>query len=422
MDDTKSPKSAQAAKDENEEEFKEAAKNKDDSRAKKKRDGAAPKEAGAKKEHRNEKKPKAEATKRLEIPTLVTSSSPHVHGPENVSKIMWTVFVCLLPATAVGIYRFGMDAAIVLATCTGGSIVFEALIQKLAKKPLQVGDGSAALTGLLLGLNLPAGCPIYVCLMGSAVAVGIAKAVFGGLGHNPFNPALTARVFLLIAFPVALTTWPLTRQQVQKSPPKQYFGAKTTWKDKAGRVLEQNRKNEVKVDTVTGATPLPAVKNHYKQGTLSLVKHTDLLWGNQPGCIGETSALALLLGGLVLLLLGYISWYIPLTYLLTVAVIAAVTQGVDPDRFAGPMFHLLAGGVMIGAFFMATDYVTSPVYPKGKLLFGVGLGVLTMIIRLWGGYPEGVSFAILLMNAVTPLIDRVTRPKKYGLKRWAASQ
>lgn len=350
---------------------------------------------------------------------LVTASSPHVHGSESVPKIMWTVFVCLLPAAAVGVYRFGMEGAVVLATCTGSAIVFEALIRKLSGKDNTVSDGSAALTGLLLGMNLPAGCPIYVCLVGSLVAVGLAKAVFGGLGHNPFNPALTARIFLVISFPVAMTTWPLTHQQLQNGPPIEYFGSRTTWMDRAGNELEQTSAHVDRVDTVTGATPLPAVKHDHDKGTHAFINYMDLLLGNQPGCIGEVSALALMLGGLVLLLLGYITWHIPLTYLLTVAVIATITQWVDPDRFAGPLFHWFTGGLMIGAFFMATDYVTSPVYTRGKIIFGVALGVLTMLIRLWGGYPEGVSFSILLMNAATPLIDRFTRPKKYGIKRFA---
>ncbi len=353
---------------------------------------------------------------------LVTASSPHVHGAESIPKIMWTVFVCLLPAAAVGVYRFGMDGAIVLATCTGSAIVFEALIRKLAGKDPTVADGSAALTGLLLGMNLPAGCPVYVCLVGSLVAVGLAKAVFGGLGHNPFNPALTARVFLVISFPVAMTTWPLTIQQVQEGPPVEYFGSATTWMDRAGNELKQTRANTDKVDTVTGATPLPAIKNDHDKGTHSFINYMDLLLGNQPGCIGEVSALALILGGLVLLLLGYITWHIPLSYLLTVAVIATITHWIDPDRFAGPLFHWFTGGLMIGVFFMATDYVTSPVYPRGKIIFGVALGVLTMLIRLWGGYPEGVSFSILLMNAATPLIDKVTRPKKYGINRLAENR
>jgi electron transport complex protein RnfD len=315
-----------------------------------------------------------------------------------------------------------MDAAIVVATCLGSAIIFEAVIQRLANKPVTVSDGSAALTGLLLGLNLPAGCPIYVCLVGSLVAVGLAKAVFGGLGYNPFNPALTARVFLLIAFPVALTTWPLTRQQTAEGPPDKYFSVKTTWKDQAGRKLPHTRKARSKVDVVTAATPLAGVKDHWKKGTLAQINHMKLFLGNQPGCIGEIAAVALLLGGLVLVLLGYITWHIPVAYIMTVGVIAAIANGMDPEQYAGPLFHVLAGGLMLGAIYMATDYVTSPVYPKGKILFGIGCGALTMLIRLWGGYPEGVSFAILLMNAVTPLIDRVTRPKKYGLQTWLGSE
>ncbi len=349
-----------------------------------------------------------------EAPKLAVSSSPHVHGPDNVAKIMWTVVACLLPATAVGIYRFGMDAALVLATTVGGAVVFEAVFQKMAGRQVTVWDGSAVLTGLLLGLNLPPGTSVFVCLVGSVVAVGLAKAVFGGLGHNPFNPALTGRVFLLIAFPAAMTTWRLPAQLREKGPPKQYYGMRTTWRDRAGRRLPQDAAHARQVDVVTGATPLAAIKEGWRQGTLTLISHTDLLMGKRPGSIGEVSALGLLLGGILLLLLGYITWHIPVSFLATMALVAAITHGVNPERYAPPLFHLLAGGALIGAFFMATDYVTSPIYPAGKILFGIGCGLLTMVIRLWGGYPEGVSFAILLMNSVTPLIDRATRPRRYG--------
>ncbi len=345
---------------------------------------------------------------------LVISSSPHVHGGNSVSRIMWSVTACLLPATAVGLYRFGMDAAIVLATAVGGAMVFEALFQKLGSRPVTLWDGSAVLTGLLLGLNLPAGTPVFISLVGSAVAVGLAKAVFGGLGHNPFNPALTGRVFLLIAFPAAMTTWRLPAQMMEKGPPKSYFGMKTTWRDQSGRKLDQSRAAPKQVDVVTGATPLGALKEGYKKGTMALISNTDLVVGRRPGSIGEVSALALLLGGILLILLGYVTWHVPVAFLTTMALVATITHGIDPNRYAPPLFHVLAGGALIGAFFMATDYVTSPVYPLGKILFGVGCGLLTMVIRLWGGYPEGVSFAILLMNAVTPLLDRYTRPKRYG--------
>jgi len=353
---------------------------------------------------------------------LAISSSPHVHGPDSISKIMWTVVACLVPAAAVGIYRFGLDAAIVLATTTGSAIVFEALFQKMGGKDVTVSDGSATLTGLLLGMNLPAGTPIFICVVGSLVAVGLAKAVFGGLGYNPFNPALTGRVFLLIAFPVAMTTWRLPQQMNAHGPKKQYYGMSTTWRNQAGKRLEQKRRNAKKVDVVTAATPLSALKEGWKKGTMALVSHTDLLQGDRPGSIGEVSGIALILGGLVLLLMGYITWHIPVAFLATMGVIAAITHGVNPQRYAPPLFHVLAGGALIGSFFMATDYVTSPTYPWGKILFGVGCGLITMIIRLWGGYPEGVSFAILLMNSVTPLIDRFTRPRKYGLKLWAGPQ
>ncbi len=361
-------------------------------------------------------------------PVLSVASSPHVRSSESTAKIMWTVFACLLPAAAWSVYIFGMQAAIVLATCTGGSVVFEALVQYFTKDRTMVQDGSAALTGLLLGMTMPPGASVVICLIGAFVAVVVAKAIFGGLGHNPFNPALTARVFLLIAFPGAMTKWPITLQAFAEKPVSLY-GQATTWYSSfaAGKTLEHTAAKSTtamealvgKVDVITAATPLAVAKEHYQKGTGELLHYTDYFVGSMPGSIGEVSVLLLLLGAAFLLIKGYITWHIPVSFVLGVVVMAGMTHLASPTRYMDPIFHLVTGGIIIGAFFMATDYVTSPTYPLGMVIFGLGCGLLTMIIRLWAGFPEGVSFAILIMNAVTPIIERYTRPKKYGLKPWA---
>ncbi len=357
---------------------------------------------------------------------LTVASSPHVRSGESTSRIMWTVFACLLPAAGWSVYLFGMKAAIVLATCTGGAVVIESLVQYFTRGRTSVQDGSAALTGLLLALTLPPGASVVICLVGAFVGVVVAKAVFGGLGHNPFNPALTARVFLLIAFPGPMTRWPIPLQALADKPQKLY-GQSTSWLDAAGRSLDfANAKTgaalhslAAKVDVITAATPLAVAKEHWKRGTGELTTYSDYFVGSMPGSLGEVSVILLLLGAAVLLIRGYISWHIPVSFLLGVIVMAGLTHLANPTRYMDPIFHLLTGGVIIGAFFMATDYVTSPTYPLGMVIFGLGCGLLTMIIRLWGGFPEGVSFAILIMNACTPIIERYTRPTRYGLKPWA---
>jgi len=359
---------------------------------------------------------------------LTVASSPHVRSGESTSKIMWTVFACLLPASAWSVYIFGMGAAIVLATCTGGAVVLEALVQYFTKDRTQVQDGSAALTGLLLGLTLPPGASVVICLVGAFVAVVVAKAVFGGLGHNPFNPALTARVFLLLAFPGPMTKWPVTLQTLAEKPVSLY-GQTTTWYSNfaGNQTLEPATAKSVpalaaladKVDVITAATPLAVAKEHWQKGTGEILHYSDFVVGSMPGSIGEVSVVLLLLGAAILLVKGYISWHIPVSFLLGVVIMAGLTHLADPDRYMGPIFHLVTGGIIIGAFFMATDYVTSPTHPLGMVIFGLGCGLLTMLIRLWANFPEGVSFAILIMNAVTPIIERYTRPKKYGQKPWA---
>lgn len=316
------------------------------------------------------------------------SSSPHIHAGEATSQIMRAVIYSLLPACAVAVYFFGIPALLLLLLTTGGCLAVEALCQRLMGKPVTVLDGSAALTGILLALNLPPSSPWWLPLVGSVVAIVIGKQVYGGLGANPFNPALVARVALLISFPVQMTSW--------TAPAPLGSG----------------------VDAVTTATPLGEWKTAVMlTGKLPAALHdgtASFFLGNMPGCIGEVSALALLAGAAYLFWRRILTWHIPVAYLGSVVVLAGVFWLVDPGRYPSPLFHLLTGGLMLGALYMATDMVTSPVTTGGMILFGIGCGVLTVLIRLFGGYPEGVSFAILLMNAATPLMDRYLRPRVFG--------
>lgn len=324
--------------------------------------------------------------------TLYLSSSPHIHAGQDTSQIMRQVIYALLPACLVAIYLFGMPALITLLLCTIGCIACEAGCNKLLKTPVTVSDGSAALTGVLLALNLPPSSPWWMALVGAFVAIVIAKQVYGGLGYNPFNPALVARVVLLISFPVQMTRW--------TAPAPLGSG----------------------LDAVTSATPLGAAKEAVMlHGKLpeQLLHAGNFLLGNMAGSLGEVSALALLAGGLYLLARKIITWHIPVSFLATVVIFSGIFWLINPTRYPDPLFQLLTGGLLLGAFFMATDMVTSPVSNRGMLVFGIGCGLITVLIRLFGGYPEGVSFAILLMNAATPLIDRYTRPRKFGLPKVA---
>lgn len=304
------------------------------------------------------------------------SSSPHTHAKSSVSRIMLDVIIALLPTTAAGVWFFGLPAVWTIATCVATCLVTEALCRLAMKRENTIGDLSAVVTGLLLALNLPAGLPLWMAVVGSVFAIGIAKQVFGGLGMNPFNPALAARAFMLISFTGPMTTW--LKPFWWKAP-----------------------------DAMTTATPLAFVK----QGPAEQIPGLwDLLVGNMPGCIGEVSALALALGAVYLLARKVITWHIPVAFLATVAVYALLA-GRAPAHV-----EILTGGILIGACFMATDYVTSPTTAKGKLVFGCGCGLLCMLIRQFGAYPEGCSFAILIMNAVAPLINRWTQPKPFGGK------
>lgn len=313
---------------------------------------------------------------------LVVSNSPHIRGGETISKIMVQVLIALLPAAAAAVWFFGLHALRVMVLCTAGCMAVEILWNKAAKKPAgSWKDGSAALTGLLLAMNLSSGSPWWICLLGSLLAIGLGKQLFGGLGFNPFNPALVARVALLIGFPQLMTSW------VAPQPGK--------W---------------LACDALTGATPLAAAGSE-------LASIRDLFYGNVGGCLGETSALALLLGGLFLLARKLIKWQVPASFIGTVALITGLVHYFNPEMTPPALYHVLAGGLMIGAFFMATDMVTSPMTANGALIFGCGCGIITSVIRIWGGYPEGVSFSILFMNALTPLIDRFTIGKPFGYIR-----
>ena len=323
---------------------------------------------------------------------FVVSGSPHVHGDYSVKKIMWGVVLALVPAMLVSFWYFGIGAITLTLVSVSSCLLFEYIIQKyFLKESLTVTDGSAVITGVLLAFNVPSNLPIWMLMVGSFVAIVIAKMTYGGLGKNIFNPALIGRVFLLIAFPVDMTSWP--------SP-------------------LVNR--TVLCDAVTGPTSLGILKEGLAKGdtieTLSskLPQYSDMLLGNIGGSLGEVSALALIIGGLYMLFRKIITWHIPVSYILTVFVFTGILHLVNPEIYIDPVFHLLTGGLMLGAIFMATDMVTSPMSFKGMLIFGLGCGVLTVLIRVWGAYPEGVSFAILIMNAVVPLINKGFKPKKFG--------
>ena len=319
------------------------------------------------------------------------SGSPHVHSTENTQKIMYRVILALVPALLVALYYFGWYALRLTIVSIAACMLTEWLIQKfLIKGPLTINDGSAALTGLLLAFNVPANLPIWMAIVGSIVAIGVGKMAFGGLGKNPFNPALVGRVFMLVSFPTAMTTWPQAAPIFEKG----FFA-----------------------DAVTGPTPLGILK---EAGVGSLAETGDMQFlamvlGNRGGAFGEVCAIALLLGAIYLLARRVIEFVTPLTILLTVFIFTGICHLVNPANFIAPWYHIVYGGLILGAFFMATDMVTTPMTIRGKILFGVGVGLITVVIRLWGAYPEGVSFAILIMNAFTPLINKAFKPYVFGV-------
>lgn len=319
----------------------------------------------------------------------IISLSPHIHGGDSIQKNMYGVCIALVPALLASLWFFGLGAAIVLSVSVLSCVLFEWAIAKfLLKRPAcTICDGSAVLTGLLLGFNLPSNLPIWIIVIGALVAIGIGKMTFGGLGQNPFNPALVGRVFLLISFPVQMTSWPVSGQLTAYT------------------------------DAETAATPLFIMQNAIANADPSeldkLPDAAEMLIGQTGGSLGEVSALLLLLGCAFMLWRKIITWHIPVSILGTVAVFSGMMHIIDPV-YAMPHVVLMSGGLVLGACFMATDYVTSPMTAKGQLVYGVCIGLLTVIIRNWGAYPEGMSFAILIMNAFTPLINTYCKPKRFG--------
>ncbi len=321
---------------------------------------------------------------------LIVSLSPHVHGGDSVQKNMYGVLIALIPALICSFVFFGLGAILVTLTAVVSCVFFEWAINKyiLKSNKLTITDGSAVLTGILLAFNVPSNLPLWIIVVGSLFAIGVVKMTFGGLGCNVFNPALAGRAFLLISFPVQMTTWPV---------PGQPFGTY--------------------LDAETAATPLAIMKEAVKSGDASLLNQLpdslSMLWGNMGGCIGEVSALAILLGLVYMLVRKIITWHIPVSILLTVVVFSGLMHLANPV-YASPVVELLTGGLLLGAVFMATDYVTSPMSAKGQIIYGVAIGFLTVVIRTFGAYPEGMSFAILIMNAFTPLINNYCKPKRFG--------
>jgi electron transport complex protein RnfD len=317
---------------------------------------------------------------------LIISASPHIHGGDSIPKNMYGVLIALAPAFLISLYSFGLGALIVTCVSVASCLLFEFLIQKyLLKKEPTLWDGSALLTGVLLAFNLPANLPAWIVVIGAFAAIGIGKMAFGGLGNNIFNPALTGRIILLISFPAQMTTWP-----VPGAFPMHY------------------------TDGQTGATILTLLNEGAKQ--LPNYNYLDMLLGHEGGSIGEISALALLLGGAFMLWRKIISWHIPVSILLTVFIITGALWLYNPTHYINPAVQLLSGGLLLGSIFMATDYVTSPLTKSGMLIYGVGIGLITSVIRLFGSYPEGISFGIFIMNGLTPLINMYFKPKHFGGK------
>jgi electron transport complex protein RnfD len=333
--------------------------------------------------------------------TLEIRTSPHIAQGSSVQEIMRSVVIALLPATAFAVYAFGLAAVLTIAAATISCLVAEHWACRWAGRPSTIGDWSVAITGLLYGLTLPPGLPLWMTIVGGFVAVGVGKALFGGLGHNPFNPALVGRAVLQAAFPVAMTTWHvgLTPDRFTRIPSSvlAYPFAQPTY------------------DGLTGATPLSAWKFDHQ-----LAETTDLVFGMTSGSTGETSAALILLGGLYLIARNMMNWRIPVAILGTVAVISGLLHGIGGTDYPPPSFMLFSGGLMLGAMFMATDMVGSPMTHRGSVLHGVLIGALTVVIRIWGGMPEGVMYAILLANAVVPHIDNLIQPKVYGATRGSA--
>ncbi len=343
---------------------------------------------------------------------LVTAS-PHLGSPESTQRIMWSVIGSIVPICVAGIYFFGPSALLVLLAAVLGALVTERVFGKRGT----LGDGSAVITGLLLGLTLPAGIPLWMAFVGSAFGIGFGKVIFGGLGQNPFNPALLGRAFLQAAFPAALTTWPTNTGADGTVFSHFRLDRLGEWAALRGDNFALPFMRPEVVDTTTSATPLGIAKfQGLEEVQKSGIEMSDLLLGSTGGCIGETAGVLILLCGGYLVLRNHMNWRIPVSIFVAVALLSGVFQLVDADKFSGPLTMLFSGGLMLGAVFMATDMVTSPVTHKGCWIFGIGIGALVVVIRYWGGLSEGVQYAILLMNAMVPFINRVTQPRVFGTR------
>jgi Na+-translocating ferredoxin:NAD+ oxidoreductase subunit D len=324
---------------------------------------------------------------------LVVAASPHIRGPARTPVIMWNVVASLIPLIVAATWFFGPSALLVLLATVGGAV----LTEHLMGQGTTIGDGSAAITGILLGLTLPAGLPMWMAALGGFFAIAVGKLVFGGLGYNVFNPALLGRAFLQAAFPIAMTTWPATGQH---------------WWMLRGDNFAIPFMHPRTVDAITAATPLGLMKFEGKPtGVL------DLMMGTTGGSLGETAGLLILVCGAYLALRGFLNWRLPAAMLGTVAVFAFLLHGASASRYPSPLFMLFSGGLLLDAVFMATDPVTAPITNTGRWIFGIGAGALVVIIREWGGLPEGVMYSILLMNTLTPFINRATQPRVFGTRR-----
>ncbi|MCF8257143.1 MAG: RnfABCDGE type electron transport complex subunit D [Flavobacteriales bacterium] len=333
---------------------------------------------------------------RPETKRITVSTSPYLHGSDTTPRIMWEVVISLMPMVGAAYYFFGLGALGVIAATIAGCVSTEYVFSTSGSKGASLKDGSALITGILLALCLPPGFPLWMAFLGSVVAIGMGKLIWGGLGQNVFNPALLGRAFLQAAFPSAITTW--------SAPDGQYLSFRGT---NAALPFFQGHN----VDAVSSATPLAQMKFE-KLAT----DYTDLLWGNVGGSLGETSAILFLLAGLYLVWRKLINWRIPLSILLTVIVFSGIFWLMDSKAYPSPLFMVLSGGLLLGTVYMATDLVTSPITPRGLWIYGFGIGFFVVLIRLWGGLPEGVMYAVLLMNSCTPIINRFTKIKPYGYK------
>ncbi|MDH3270840.1 MAG: RnfABCDGE type electron transport complex subunit D [Gemmatimonadota bacterium] len=326
----------------------------------------------------------------MDVHRFELTASPHIKGPDSTPRIMWSVVATLVPVVGAAIYWFGPSAALVITTATVGCVVTERLFGPGGT----LRDGSAAITGVLLGLTLPPGIPLWMAFVGGFIAIGLGKLVFGGLGQNVFNPALLGRALLQAAFPDDMTTWPAAVEH---------------WWQLRGDNFALPLTSADPTVALTGATPLGQMK--FEQIPTEAV---DLFMGATSGSTGETAAVVILAGGIYLAVKKYLNWRIPISILLTVAVLSQVAHFVDPDRYPGALFMLFSGGLMLGAWYMATDMVTSPTTNHGCWIFGAGIGAMAVLIRLWGGLPEGVMYSILFMNALVPFINRATQPRVFG--------